>query len=194
MTKAKKADTPQDDLSLLMVKVQNGDKAAYQKLLKNTLPIIRKIVNERWRGNRDLVEDIVQDVLLALHNARHTYNPKMAFRPWLYAITRYRVVEAVRSFTRKQGKEIYENENTSFETFLTPKTKSEGEKLEDRDLLAKAMAKLPAKQREAVTLVKLQGLSFAEAAHKTGSSVTAMKVNAHRAYKALRGIIEDGLQ
>ncbi len=52
--------------------------------------------------------------------------------------------------------------------------------------LSRALAELPSKQREAVELIQLQGLSVAEAALRAGVSPGALKVRAHRGYRALR--------
>ncbi len=182
-----KKDT-QSDLRLLMKAAQKGDNTSYAKLLREITPIVRSIVNQRWRGRREMVEDIVQDVLLSVHRARHTYDPRRPFRPWLYAITRYRVVEAVRAFTSKESKEIYSGQDY-LETFTDNTANSKEVNLEERDLIEKSLRKLPKKQRDAVRLVKLEGLSMAEAAVKMGMSVSAVKVNAHRAYKSLKTIM-----
>lgn len=51
------------------------------------------------------------------------------------------------------------------------------------------LARLPPDQREAFSMLKLEGLSAEAAAARTGVSVGALSVRAHRAYKALRRLI-----
>jgi RNA polymerase sigma-70 factor, ECF subfamily len=51
------------------------------------------------------------------------------------------------------------------------------------------LAGLPADQREAFSMLKLDGLSVEAAAARAGVSVGALKVRAHRAYKSLKRLI-----
>lgn len=53
-------------------------------------------------------------------------------------------------------------------------------------VLARALAELPRAQREAVELLHIHELSSAEAAERLGISAVALRVRAHRGYKALR--------
>ena len=61
--------------SALMAAAQTGDKTAYQTLLRDCVPLIRAIA--RRKGvSADQVDDVVQEVLLTIHRARQTYDPK----------------------------------------------------------------------------------------------------------------------
>src|SRR6516164_11473400 len=79
-------------LALLMQDAQDGDQAAYASLLKEILPILKRRVKSRL-GFLPVMdrEDIVQEILLSLHAARATYNPKRPFMPWLMSIAQNRM-------------------------------------------------------------------------------------------------------
>jgi RNA polymerase sigma-70 factor (ECF subfamily) len=175
--------------SAMMAAVQAGDGAAYGRLLHALLPVLRILVR-RSRIEAPHVEDVVQDVLLALHRVRHTYDPALPFLPWIAAIARRRAIDAQRRFRRQGANE--EPASQSIETFADPTANTDIETREWRELLGRAIAELPPKQRQAVELVKLREMSVAQAAAASGQSEGAVKVNVHRAIKALRVLLAPG--
>src|SRR5262245_27336573 len=84
------------ELSALMCLAQDGDRAAYESLLRAVLPLLKRVVQGRFSflpaADR---EDLVQDILLSLHAARATYDPARPFLPWLMAIAHNRTVDQV---------------------------------------------------------------------------------------------------
>ena len=166
-----------------MQAAQEGDQVAYQALLADILPLLRAIVQRVWRSQQD-VEDIVQDVLLSMHVVRHTYDPTRPFLPWLLTIARRRIADAAR---RSSSRSAYETTvDVLPETFSGDATKNPQEGSDDQAAFRHALASLTGGQREAVELLKLQGLSLSEASAITGKSVAALKINVHRGLKALR--------
>jgi len=167
----------------LMRSSQNGDGRAYAQLLCELLPVLRRVVARRWPRSQD-VEDVVQEILVSLHTARPTYDPTRPFMPWLMAIARSRIADAARqSYAR------YANETTVAimpETFCGDQTKTDQEASDDQETLRKVMSTLPEGQREAIELLKIQGLSLKEASRVTGKSVASLKVIVHRAIRAMR--------
>jgi DNA-directed RNA polymerase specialized sigma24 family protein len=87
------AADPQSDRdqewSRLMAAAQDGDQGAYGRLLREILPLLRAAVAPHHR-DPDRIDDAIQDVLLSVHRARHTYDRTRPFRHWLMAIARYR--------------------------------------------------------------------------------------------------------
>jgi len=166
-----------------MQAAQDGDKAAYQALLADIMPLLGRIVQRTWRSPQD-VEDIVQDVLLSVHAVRHTYDSRRPFVPWLLTIARRRIADAAR---RSSSRAVHETTvDVMPETFLGDETKNEQEGSDDQTAIRDALVGLTGGQREAVELLKLQGLSLNEASAITGKSVAALKINVHRGLKALR--------
>jgi RNA polymerase sigma-70 factor (ECF subfamily) len=168
-----------------MVAAQAGDAAAYEKLLLELLPYLRRQVAHRI-GEPAEREDIVQNVLISLHRARHTYRSERPFGPWLRAVVRNASIDWMRARGRRLRHELALDLDEVAEPAgeLAPP----GEDALSPEL-AEALASLPASQREAVELLHLQGLSVAEAAERAGVSRGALKVRAHRGYRALRAIL-----
>ena len=176
-----------EDWRQLMGATQRGDSAAYEKLLSELLPVLRQVVRRRWKNPND-VEDIVQDILLSLHGVRQTYDPRRPFMPWLMTIALRRITDAAR---RVSTRSKYET-TVEFmpETFEGHGTKSEFDDYVDRDAIRHALSLLPEGQRRAFELMKVQGLSLAEASVLTGKTVTSLKVSVHRAIKAMQRTLE----
>jgi len=169
--------------SELMAAAQEGDRAAYGRLLRETVPFIRAIAARRHASD-DRIDDVVQEVLLTVHRVRHTYDPARPFERWLAAIAERRSIDLLRRRARRAAVETVDQR--AYETFADPRTNRESEAWVARDALGRALAELPARQREALELLKLRELTLKEAAHESGRSIAALKVNMHRALKALR--------
>lgn len=166
----------------LMAAAQDGDRAAYERLLREAVPFIRAVVSHQHRGDR--IEDIVQDVLLTVHRVRHTYDPARPFDAWLATIARRRSVDAIRRRGRILAVET--KDDIAYETFADPGANRETELTVQTSGLGAAIADLPAGQREAIELLKVRDLSLREASQVSGKSIAALKVNVHRAVKTLR--------
>ena len=169
----------------MMAAAQGGDSAAYAALLRDCLPFIRMVVAGSGVG-AGAVDDVVQDVLLAVHRARHTFDPRYNFTPWLRTVAQRRAIDALRSAGRRRGRELHAPEQFDAHPDPAPSASHMVERAEEGGRLLAAVAGLPDGQREAVELLGLQELTLEEAAAQTGRTKTALKVNLHRALKALR--------
>jgi RNA polymerase sigma factor (sigma-70 family) len=171
----------------LMLAAQRGDRSAYAELLSELFPVLHRFVTRRWPNAHD-AEDVVQEILVSLHTVRQTYDPGRPFTPWLMTIAARRAADAARRRYARGANET--TVEIMPETFDGDDTKSEQEIYDDQETVRKAMATLSHGQREAIELVKLQGLSLDEAAKVTGKSVGSLKVGIHRAIKAMRLALE----
>lgn len=170
------------DWSILMAHAQSGDQHAYRRLLAEIAPYVRSLSAKCHRDARD-IEDSVQDVLLAVHAVRHTYDPTRPFGPWLVAIANRRITDRLRRQGRSAARETPMTDE--HETFAAPEANYEEAASAER-ALREAIERLPQGQRDAIRLLKLQELSLKEAASVSGMSVAALKVATHRAMKNLR--------
>jgi RNA polymerase sigma-70 factor (ECF subfamily) len=183
--------TSEAGLASLMAAAQGGDAASYQGLLRSCLPLIGTMA----RGHgvpADRVDDVVQDVLVTVHRVRHTYDPGRPFTPWLRAIAQRRAVDALRSHGRQRSRElhaplVYESHPDPAATAVQELERSDGV----HELRA-AVAALPEGQRQAIEELALRERSLEEAAASTGRTKGALKVNLHRALKALRAQLSKG--
>ncbi len=174
-------DAKEAEWASWMAAAQDGDSALYERLLKSILPRLQGFVRVRLRDPTS-AEDVVQTVLLSIHRARHTYRPERPFAPWMWAIARNAVIDAQRAGSVRRRREVPLDEvgEVAQAEAATPEHVSLSPQVSD------ALAQLPASQREAVELIHLKGLSVAEAAAQVGISPGALKVRAHRGYRALR--------
>lgn len=171
---------PRDDCSLRrahwMALAQRGDTGAYRTLLDDLGPVVVRFLSRRVRDREDLA-DAYQDTFLALHRARHTYQPQRPLEPWLFAIARNVAADYGRRRQRRARYEVLTD--TAPEPAVEPECEL-GTRLDT------AIRALPNRQREALQLLKFQGLSIAEAAARIGTTPAAIKIRAHRAYVALK--------
>ncbi|NJO33968.1 MAG: hypothetical protein HC869_13335 [Rhodospirillales bacterium] len=72
------------------------------------------------------------------------------------------------------------------ETFPAEDANISADRYGDAEALARAIANLPHRQRQAIELMKLREMSLKEAAAATGTSIGALKVSVHRGMSALR--------
>ncbi len=170
------ARAPSEDWSRLLGQAQKGDRDAYHRFLIEALPFLR--ATARRFGAQ---EEVVQDALLTAHRVLHTYDPERPVKPWLTAIVARRSIDLRRRTGRIAAREV--NDPLAYETFSEPAAKEEQLLTGSMDQM---LDSLTPQQRQAVQLVKLQELSLAEASERSGQSVSALKVNVHRALKKLR--------
>ncbi len=181
---------PSLDWSICMARAHAGDRAAYRRLLEEIAPYVRSLA-ARCISNPADVEDTVQDVLVTLHAVRHTYDPTRPFGPWLVAIANRRIVDGLRRCGRTRSRETpLELEH---ETLAAPET-NYPEAASDGRALREAIESLPAGQRRAIRLLKLEEMSLKQAASASGMSVAALKVATFRALKNLRRMLASGKQ
>jgi len=192
MVNAEPQNRSADDLrrSAQMAAAQAGDRAAYEALLRDCVPLIKAVAG-RQGVPVDHIDDVVQDVLLTIHRARQTYDPARSFTGWLRIIAERRAIDVLRRLGRQRAREIYSP--LAFESYADEGADPAGP---GRDAAASgrvytALGMLPARQREAVQVLVLQEKSLADAAIATRRSKGALKVNLHRALKALRGMFAE---
>jgi len=163
-----------------------GDSSAYHAFLKELSAHLRAFLRKRLASLPDEVEDLVQELLLAVHNQRHTYDPGQPITAWVYAMARYKLVDLLR---RRSRKELLNDPLDEEDDDLL--MSSDSEAAEARRDLAKLLAGLPHRQRAPIIHMKIEGLSVAETARLTGMSPSAVKVGVHRGLKALAAKIRN---
>ncbi len=169
-------------LSLLLQRAQAGDRRAYEHFLRQTRDIVRNLLRHQLRS-ATLLDDAVQETLLSLHRYRHTYDPARPIGPWIRAIAVNRARDLGRARKRQQAREALD---WDWETHMRGGAAEEAVRLA---FLRRALNGLSAAQRDIICLLKFAGYSVAEIAERTGRSPSAVKVTAHRGYRALRALL-----
>lgn len=174
----------------LMQRAQGGDTAAYVQLLNEITPILRRVIRrQRAFLSSEDIEDLVQEVLLSLHAVRATYDSNRPFMPWLFAITRNRLVDGVRRYSRQGAREISFDETEV--TFAAIAANTIQEDFGERRDLLRAIEDLPQTQRDAIEMLKLKEMSLKEASAASGMTTGALKVATHRAMTSLRKMFKN---
>jgi RNA polymerase sigma-70 factor (ECF subfamily) len=156
----------------------DGDAAAYHRFLDGLSGHLRGFLRARLRRSSADVEDILQEALIAVHNARHTYREDQSLTAWVYAIARYKLMDFFRAHARRDALHDPLDSNDLFAV-------ADLEPDQSRRDLHQLLRTLPERHRLPIELVKLQGLSVAEASALTGLSPSAIKIGIHRGLKAL---------
>ena len=172
--------TLEDHLRATWQSALAGDAASYASLLHEISAHLRVFLRRRLHTNSPDVEDLVQEVLLAIHQKRHTYQSDQPLTAWVYAIARYKLIDHLRA--NQQHHNRHEDIDDWIDQLWTPDTTHASGLKNDLNFM---LADLPDKQRLPIEHTKLNGLSVAETAKLTGQTEAAIKVNVHRGLKAL---------
>jgi RNA polymerase sigma-70 factor (ECF subfamily) len=165
--------------SELMAAAQRGDAARYRRLLGEL-----KLWLTRYYAKRlppAVVDDAVQETLIAIHEKRFTYEPARPFGPWLAAIARYKWIDRLRSLKRMAAEPLGEDLATG----------DHESAVVSASVLEQLLRGLKPAQAEVIRLVKIQGFSVEEASARTGQSVSLVKVNIHRGLASLTVVVRN---
>jgi RNA polymerase sigma factor (sigma-70 family) len=168
----------EDHLKALLVQGLSGDAPTYRLFLEGLSAHLRAYLRRRLGGLPDEVEDLLQELLLAIHNQRHTYDPTQPLTPWVQAIARYKLADLHRRRERREAVHDPLYDDMIFTTV-------DHEAAEARHDIEKLLQLLPQRQRLPILCVKIEGASVSDAARRTGLSESAVKVGIHRGIKAL---------
>lgn len=175
---------PEDESwETLMRAANRGDQRSYARLLAAVTPVVRGIVRARGGGlGVEGCEDVVQEVLLTIHLKRQSWREDSPLRPWLYAVTRHKVIDAFRA----RGRRI----EVPVEDFAEVLQAPPGEDpLEARDM-ARVIDRLEPRAAQIVRAIGIEGESAAEAGARLGMSEGAVRVALHRALKTVARLRE----
>lgn len=183
---------PTDDV--LVAAVRAGDEAAFELLFERHLRSVTRLAY-RFFYRREQVEDIVQESFAGAYFALGSYRggQEKSFIAWLSRITVRTCYDALRRSKRIENamSDLSEEE----ESLLADKLRvgGHGSDIENaaisRDLASKLLQRLEPEDRMVLTLLNIADLSIAETAELTGWSVPKVKMRAHRARKALQGVL-----
>jgi len=169
------------ELRTLMTVSLDGDAGAYHMLLERLAGHLRAYYRHRFaqigHGPTE-AEDLLQEVLIAIHTHRDTYDLSQPFTPWVYAIARYKFLDYLRR-TKSLLKDV------PVESAKELTANNDLAAVESGLDLRLLMSRISSKARKAIQYVKLEGLSVSEAAARSGMSESAVKVAVHRGLKAL---------
>ena len=170
----------EDEWTGLMRLAISGDSAAYHRLLKALTPVLRAGARRglaRAGQPVDQSEDIVQDILLAVHLKRHTWDTNAPFAPWLFAIARNKLIDAL----RRRGRRVFVNIDDFAETIPDEPV---AETVSSNEIAAQPQT-LPPRQRDVLQSIAVESASIRDTAAKFAMSEGAVRVALHRGLTSL---------
>jgi RNA polymerase sigma-70 factor, ECF subfamily len=181
--------TPQQErhAAALMHDAQDGDEQAYVELLILLTDVTRRYVYLKLGAIVPWADDVVQETLISVHAARHTYDAHRPFAPWYYAIARNRLIDVWRREGRVSRREMAVDAVPDVVTWTD--ADDDARAVVDMQAVQAALASLPPRQREVVTALKLRDESVRDVANRMQMSQSAVKVTAHRGYRALKRLL-----
>jgi len=182
-------ERPNRALDAAMERYAAGDNAAFGVVYDGVAPRLYGYLVRQTRS-RERAEDLVQQTMLQIHRHRGRFLPGAEVIPWAFAIARRLMIDGLRRGKREVlaegddpvGVDAPAGGDASDDVVQAHETAAR---------IRREIAKLPEGQRVAFELIKQEGLSLAEAAAVLGTTVTAVKLRAHRAYEALRASLGD---
>jgi RNA polymerase sigma-70 factor (ECF subfamily) len=164
----------------LMRAANSGDAESYERVLRQIAaavrPLVRRGLARAGRSDAD-VEDVVQEVLLAVHLKQHTWDATRPIEPWVHAIARHKLVDALR---RRNG-----NFDLPIDDFSEKLAAEEESPSASGHEVERHLAQLPAGQRAVVHAVAVEGVSIGDAAERLKMTAGAVRVALHRGLATL---------
>ncbi len=168
------------ELELLMATAIKGDSRAYREVLSQISRILRPFISKKISSPSE-VEDVLQEILISIHKARHTYDCKRPLLPWIYAIAKFRMQDHLRKVYADKLR--FAGNYEELENIAAPDvTKSDL----SYESIKQEIYQLPGKQPMILHLIHSEGYTAKEVAGKMCMTESAVKVAAHRAYKVLK--------
>ncbi len=175
-------EPPLDDL---LRAANRGDRRAYATFLGAATPIVRGIARSRGAGlGPETCEDIVQETLLAIHQKRQTWREDAPVRPWLYAIVRFKVVDAFRA----RGRRVH----VSIDDFADVLPADAGPDPTERSDAERVISRLDPRSARIVRAIGQEGASIAELSATLEMTETAVRVALHRGLRKL-AVLREGM-
>lgn len=161
-----------------------GDQRAYAALLQEISRLLRPFLAKRLSFTNE-VDDLLQEILISIHKARHTYDGNRPCKPWVYAIAKFRLQDHLRAHYSDQLH--HADDLSEWEDFLHSDVTETAISYES---ISGEVEKLPEKQATILRLMHQEGYTAKQVAEMIGMKESAVKVAAHRAYRILRGKLE----
>ena len=157
----------------------NGDTVSYDRFLRAVTPYLRSLARRRcaqFGAPASEAEDIVQDVLLAVHLKRGTWDTRRPIGPWLSTIVRNKMIDSL----RRRGRHV----DVPIEDVMAV-LEADDDGAADRMDADRVLGRLKDPQRDIVRSISLEGAGVKETAARLKMSEVAVRVSLHRALKAL---------
>jgi RNA polymerase sigma-70 factor, ECF subfamily len=172
-----------------MDRYARGDDQAFGEVYDAVAPRLHAYLLRQTRS-RVSADDLLQQTLLAMHRHRGSYASGLPVMPWAFAIARRLFID---EFRRRRTDALYSARSVADEDRVASSfPDDEMASRQTAERVQAALARLPETQRAAFDLLRVEGLSHDQAAQVLGTTVSAVKLRAFRAYAAIRAVLDRG--
>ncbi|MFQ5963388.1 MAG: RNA polymerase sigma factor [Candidatus Scalinduaceae bacterium] len=183
---------------LLMLEFQEGHKASFEKLMDKYYKRVMNLIY-RFVGNKEVAEDLTQDVFVKVYKNARLYKPKAKFQTWLYQIAKNTCLNELRKKRSVVSfEETFEVKGNPVKHELTDAdNQNPYQTIDQKETVAAvkdAIASLPENQRMAVNLRRYEQLSYDDIAQTMNCSIAAVKSLLSRAKLNLKEKLKDLIQ
>lgn len=172
------------ELTCKLLEALAGSSAAYAEFLGQLTPILRRVIARKILASD--VEDVVQEVLISIHKARHTYDGTRPLMPWVMAITGFRMTDHLRkTYSERRHLRV---DIADYENVLESVTETLG----TNESMHEVLDGVGERERKILSLMHMEGYTAREVGSQLGMNESAVKVAAHRAIKMIRKRLVNG--
>jgi RNA polymerase sigma-70 factor, ECF subfamily len=166
------------ELELLFRAGLASDQQSYARFLSQITPLLKRMAAMKCAASE--VDDVVQEILLSIHKARHTYDGQRPIKPWLISIARFRIADHLRNhYVQRRDRTVDIDE---LEEALADVTQTGV----DNESIDELLEGVPENQQRILKLMHLEGYTAREVGAQMNMNESAVKVAAHRALKRIR--------
>jgi RNA polymerase sigma-70 factor (ECF subfamily) len=167
------------ELTSLFRAGMNGDAASYHRFLQAITPVLRRVTSRKLPAAD--AEDTLQEILISIHKARHTYDGCRPIMPWLLAIAQFRINDALRKAYSGFGRDMINIDELSDVLADVTETMADHE-----SVIIDILQNIPDREQRILTMMHVEGRTARETGERLGMKESAVKVAAHRAMKKIR--------
>ncbi len=162
-----------------------GDSQAFGILHKALYPRLYAFLL-RLGKSEAVADDLVQETFLRMHRARSTFASQAAVIPWAYTIARNVHIDHTRAQKHRKTERLPSDPGPESGYRVDQNAERAAMNAQSMQVISRVLARIPEAQRSAFVLIRYEGLSVEQAASVLGTSVSAVKLRAFRAYEAIR--------
>lgn len=170
------------ELTALFCAGIKGDTASYHRFLQEITPIMRRAASKKLPAAD--AEDVLQEILISIHKARHTYDGGRPIMPWLLAIAQFRINDSLRKIYASSRRECVDID--ALAEVLADVT----EPVPAHESISGILKNVPEREQAILTMMHVEGYTAKETGDRLGMKESAVKVAAHRAVKKIRETFE----
>lgn len=161
------------------------DQNQFPSFYRDNVKRVYRFLYYRLNGNKERAEDLTQDVFLKALAAFESYDPRISQVSWIITIARNHLINQLQK--DRPTLDIAELEETLWDQVDLLEKMSLSF---DETRLLSALSQLPSEEAEIIRLKYLESWPYEEIAHKMGKTAGALRIQAYRALKQLKGLLK----